>query len=217
MRRLERILAVLVFLMMILAFMPASGFGQGRGKGKEKKDEYSRVERKRDDDSRIERKKDDSYKEERRKDDKEDDRYTRGEVMATITRLQNRSREFERRLNRELDRTDKKIFENLWGKKDYVLLLARDFRRATDRLEDRYRATRSLSRTYYEAQEVLRLGRELEGALRTYDLNRRLEKDWDRIRRDLNRLEDIYTRYDDDRTRRNRNYPKLPPSVPFPF
>jgi tetratricopeptide (TPR) repeat protein len=219
MKRFEKTLAVLLFLLIALAFIPTSGFGQGRGKGKEKRAEYPpRVEQKKED--RMERKEDDrrrdDYKTERRKD--EDDRFTRGEILSTITRLQNRSREFERRLNREFEKMDRRSFGDFWSKREYVLSLARDFRRATDRLEDRYRATRSLDRTYYDAQEVLRLGQELENALRTYDLSNHLEKDWNRIREDLNRLANIYAQRNDDRGHRNRGnrgYPKVP--IPFPF
>jgi|GEM_PF-2324281 len=220
MRRFEKILAVLLFLLIVLAFMPTSGFGQGRGKGREKRQEYPPIEQKKED--RMEQKRDDrrddrdEYKTERRRD--EDDRFTRGEILSTITRLQNRSREFEKRLNREFEKMDRRSSGDFWSKRDYVLSLARNFRRATDRLEDRYRATRSLDRTYYDAQEVLRLGQELENALRTYDLSDHLEKDWNRIREDLNRLANIYAQHNDDRTRRNRgnrDYPKIP--LPFPF
>lgn len=127
---------------------------------------------------------------ERRRDNREDDKYTYGRVMSTITRLSKRSSEFERRLRREID---KRNYESFWGKRDYVLSVARNFRIATDRLEDKYRSRRSLSRTYYEAQEVLRLGKELEGAIRFYDSNRKIEKRWSQIRRDLDQLARFYS------------------------
>lgn len=129
--------------------------------------------------------------------------YDRGRVFSLIKRLENRSSEFEKRLRRELDKK-----RNTWQKDEYLLSLARDFKRATDELEDIYETdrniNRNIARSYFQAQRVLSLGQQIDSAIYNFSVSRSILKDWDRIREDLNKLANIYAYYNNDRTRRNR-------------
>lgn len=130
---------------------------------------------------------------------RDDNDYNRGRALSTIKRLETRSDEFERRIRRDLDKKDYG-----WKKDDYLISLARDFERAADRLEDVYSSSRDLGKSYYEAQRVLSLGQQIDSVIYGYPVSRGTQKDWNRIREDLNRLANIYAYYNDDRTRRNR-------------
>ncbi|MCS6874715.1 MAG: hypothetical protein N2Z23_04140 [Pyrinomonadaceae bacterium] len=165
MTRSEKILAILTFILIVLAFLPVSSSGQWQ------EDDYYRNQRD----------------------------YNQGRILSVIKRLENRSSEFERRLDREFEKK-----RNNWTRKEnYLLSLARDFERATDRLEDIYSSSRSLSRSYYQAQRVLALGRQIDNEIYHFAVSKNVLKDWERIRKDLNELSNIYA-YRDDRDRKDR-------------
>lgn len=170
MTKFEKLLAILTFVLLALAFLPASGFGQW---------DYR-----------------DNYR----------DDYNRGRLLSTIKRLENRSDEFERRLRRDLDKDRRRDDRYPWKRWDegYLLSLAREFRQATDRLEDVYTSHRDWRRSYDEAQRVLSLGQQIDSVIYNSPISRGVERDWRRIREDLNRLANYYAYYRDDETRRNR-------------
>lgn len=149
-------------------------------------------------------------------------RYNRN-LNATIKNLKNRSKQFERRLDRELDRSryDERRYE------DRLNDLAKDFAHAAEHLDKEYDNRGDYRRSQNEARQVLQIGNQLEQALSRARLNYNIQRDWDRIRQDLNILANAYGGYyndddyyrnrrgrDDDyrRDRRNRNR-----GIRFPF
>ena len=163
--------------------------------------------RDRDDDYR--RNRDDNYRRNR-------GGYNNGYLNSAVRRLRNDSRNFERRLDRELDRS------RMDGRQreDYLNQLARDFRSAAERLDDRYDNGRDMNRSYNEAQRVLTLGDQLDRELRRLRNNYNIQNDWNRIRQDLHVIGDAYG-YN------NRSYPNYPNNrrnsgtwrdrIPFPL
>lgn len=134
--------------------------------------------------------------------DRNDDYYGNGNynrnLQATIKNLKNRARNFERRLDRELDnsRYDGR------NREDRVNDLAEEFVGATEELSDEYDNRNDYNRTQDEARRVLQLGSELDRAVSRLRLSGNIQSEWNRIRQDLNVLSNAYnTNYN----RRNRN------------
>jgi hypothetical protein len=137
------------------------------------------------------------------RDNRNDDYYGNGSrnrnLQGTIKNLKNRSRQFERRLDRELDnsRYDGRQRE------DRILQIARDFQNATERLDSRYDNRRDYNNSQDEARRVLDLGTQLERMVSRLRVNSNLSSDWNRISQDLNVLRNAYN-YNGNR-RNNRN------------
>jgi len=125
-------------------------------------------------------------------------RYNRN-LESTIKNLKNRSREFARRLDRELDnsRYDRS------NREDRLNDLASDFRRAADDLDRSYDNRGDYNRSSDEARRVIQLGQQLDNALYRSRLNYNLQNDWNRIRQDLDTLANAYGY--NNRNNRNRN------------
>lgn len=145
--------------------------------------------------------------------DRDDDynrsgRYNRN-LQSTIKNLKNRSKEFAKRLDRELDRSryDRR------SREDRLNDLAEDFRRATARLDDEYDNRRDYRRSEDEARRVLQIGQQLSNGLYRARLNYNLQNDWNRIQRDLDVLADAYG-YNNRNNRRNDDWRNR---LPFPF
>ena len=153
----------------------------------------------------------------RDRDRDDDDYYNRGRynrnLQGTVKNLKNRSREFQRRLDRELDRSR---YDDR-NREDRLNTLAEDFRRATADLDREYDGRRDYNDSYDEAQRVLQLGRQLGNALYRSRLSYNVQNDWNRIQRDLDVLANAYG-YDNrnNRNRRNRN-DDWRNRLPFPF
>ena len=127
--------------------------------------------------------------------------YNNGYLRSAIQRLENNSREFQRRLDRELDnsRYDGR------NREDNLNRLANDFKNAANRLEDEFDNGRNMDRSYDEAQRVLILGSQLDRAISRVRVGYNVQNDWSRIRQDLRVIADAYgSNYND---RNNRNYP----------
>jgi hypothetical protein len=94
-----------------------------------------------------------------------DDDYNRGRynrnIQSTIRNLKNRSREFARRLDRELDRSR---YDDR-NREDRLNSLAEDFRRAAERLDREYDNRSDYRRSEDEARRVIQLGQQLDNAL----------------------------------------------------
>lgn len=178
----------------------ASAQWRDRDRDRDRNDDY-RTDR-RDDDDDYDR----NYR--RRNGDWDNQRDNRN-LQATIKNLKNRSKEFARRLDRELDRS--RYDDN--RREDQLNRLARDFREAADDLDDVYDKRSDYRRSQDEAQRVIRLGRQLDGALRRARLSYSLENDWNRIRQDINTLSNAY-RYNN---RDNRNNGGWRDRFPWPF
>jgi hypothetical protein len=149
--------------------------------------------------------------------DRDDDYYGRnrggynyGNLNSAVRRLRNESRNFERRLDRELDRSR---YDGR-NREDYINRLARDFRVAAERLENRFDNGRDLGRSQNEARQVLNIGEQLERELRRVRVSYNIQNDWNRIRQDLRVISDAYRYGYNDRNRRNGDWRDR---IPFPF
>lgn len=155
---------------------------------------------------------DDDYRNDRR------GSYNRN-LRSTIKNLKNRSNQFERRIDRELDdsRYDSR------NREDRINQIARDFAHAADDLEDVYDGKDDYRNSYDEAQQVLRLGNQLDRALRRARLSDNVQNEWYRISQDLNVLANAYnSNYNNRNNRNNRrnrqgNYGDWRDRIPFPL
>jgi hypothetical protein len=150
----------------------------------------------------------------RDRDRDDDDYYNRGRydrnLESTIKNLKNRSREFARRLDRELDRSR---YDDR-NREDRLNDLAEDFRRATNDLDREYDGRRDYRRSENEARRVLEIGQRLGNALYRSRLGYNVQGDWNRIQQDLNVLANAYGY----RNNRNRNRSgDWRDRIPFPF
>jgi hypothetical protein len=125
-------------------------------------------------------------------------RYNRN-LESTIDGLQNRAKRFERVIDRELDRS--RYDGN--RREDRLNDLARDFRRAVDRLEDNY-DRRNTNGSSNEANRVLQLGQQLENSLRRARFQNNVMNEWYQIQRDLDVLANAYG-YNNRNNRNSRN------------
>jgi hypothetical protein len=137
---------------------------------------------------------DDDYRNDRRNNGS----YNRN-LQATVKNLKNRSNQFERRLDRELDNSrydDRK-------REDRLNQLAEDFANAARNLDDAYDNRGDYQNSYDEAQRVLQLGNQLDRVLSRVRLNGNIQNDWNRISQDLNVLANAYN-YNNRNNRNNR-------------
>lgn len=136
----------------------------------------------------------------RRNDDYYGNNRSNRNLNATIKNLRNRSREFARRLDRELDRS------RIDGtrREDQLNALASDFVRATERLDNEYDNSRDYNNSQDEARRVLQLGSQLDSALSRGRINYNIQNDWNRVRQDLRTLANAYGgNYNNNRRGRN--------------
>ncbi len=135
-------------------------------------------------------------------------------LNATVKNLKNRSNQFEKRLDRELDRSrydDRRREDNL-------NTLAERFAQAADNLDDVYDNNRDYNRSANQAQQVLSLGSQLERALSRARLGGNVQNDWSRIQQDLNVLANAYGYNNNNRNNRNtRNNGSWRNQIPFPL
>ena len=134
-----------------------------------------------------------------------DDDYNRNgrnnrNLQATIKNLKNRSREFARRLDRELDRSR---YDNR-NREDRLNDLAEDFRNAAARLDSEYDGRGDYRDSQDEARRVLQLGQQLGNAISRSRFSYNVQSDWNRIRQDLDALSRAFS-YNNRNTRSNRN------------
>jgi len=122
-------------------------------------------------------------------------------LQATIKNLKNRSNQFERRLDRELDRSR----YNDRNREDRINQIAGDFANAAERLDDQYDNRRDYNNSRDEAQRVLQLGNQLGRAISRTRLNGNIQNDWNRIQQDLNILANAYNANYNNNNRNNRN------------
>jgi hypothetical protein len=139
------------------------------------------------------------YRNNRNNDDYYGNRNNRN-LNATIKNLKNHSKQFERRLDRELDRSR---YDGR-NREDRINQIAGDFANAAKRLDDKYDNRRDYNNSYDEARRVLDLGNQLDRALSRARLNGNVQNDWNRIRQDLNILANAYN-YNNYNNRNNRN------------
>lgn len=126
-----------------------------------------------------------------------DQRYLRDSVH----RLDRLAKDFERELDRELDRSH----EDGTRHEDRLNNEARDFRAAVANLKSRIGNGRDLNRGRGEAQRVFREANRTERVARHHFDNSRLVSTWSEIRRELSVIADAYGigGYNDDGYYRN--------------
>lgn len=197
MNSLKKFVGLVVFTLMVLA-LPSLASAQWRDRDRD--DDYNR-------NGGYNR--DDDYNRNNR-----NNGYNRN-LQSTVKNLKNRSKQFERRLDRELDRSrydDRRREENLND-------LADNFRRATEDLDDAYDNRRDYNRSANEARRVLDLGRRIDRVLSRIRLNGNVQGEWNRINQDLNVLANAYGYNNNNRNNRNnrRNNGNWRNSIPFPL
>ncbi len=147
--------------------------------------------------------------------DRDDDynrngRYNRN-LESTIKNLKNRSKDFEKRLDRELNRSR---YDDR-NREDRLNRLAEDFRRAANDLDRSYDNRRDYNRSADEARRVIQIGQRLGNALYRSGLSYNVQNDWNRIQQDLNILSNAYGY--NNRNNRNNRYGDWRNRLPFPF
>lgn len=152
----------------------------------------------------------------------DDDYYGNGSynrnLQSTVRNLKNRSQQFERRVDRELDRSryDGRRQE------DRINELADDFANAAERLDDEYDNQRDYNSSRDEAQRVLQLGSQLDRIISRARFSNNIQSEWNRIRQDLQILANAYggnynNNNRNNRGRNNRNNDDWRNRIPFPF
>ena len=153
-----------------------------------------RAEQERDRDRRD---RDDDYY---RRDRRDDDYYGRGHrpgrtsdyerrrLRDLARRINDRSRDFQRDVDRLLDRSR----YNGSRREDHINDDVRSFRNAAERFRDRAGSDNDLNRSAGEARELIETAQHVGGYLRRLRLDGRTYDDWMQIRADLRTVADIY-------------------------
>lgn len=128
------------------------------------------------------RNRDDDYRHDRN--GRYDDRYLRD----AIHRLDRLAKDFQRDLDRELDRSH----EDGTRHEDRLNNEARDFRDAVSNLKSRFGNGRDIYRSSNEAQRVLQEADRTERVARHHFGNRRLASEWSQIQQELRVISDSY-------------------------
>jgi hypothetical protein len=153
----------------------------------------------------------------------DDDYYGNGSynrnLQSTVRNLKNRSQQFERRVDRELDRSR---YDGR-NQEDRINDLADDFANAAERLDDEYDNSRDYNSSRDEAQRVLQLGSQLDRIISRARFSNNIQSEWNRIRQDLQVLANAYggnynnNNRNNRRGRNNRNNDDWRNRIPFPF
>ena len=153
--------------------------------------------------------------------------YNQRVLRDVARRLKDRSHDFQRHLDDALDRSR---YDDT-RREDNINQMARDFRNAADRFEDRAGDSRDLNRSSGEARQLLTIAGRLERQVSRLRLGSRAASDWSQIRNDLRTVADIYglrfsdydggRNRDDDYYRRDRRGNsggwRWPSNIPRPF
>lgn len=115
-------------------------------------------------------------------------RYDQRYLRDSIHRLDRLAKNFERDLDRELDRSH----EDGTRHEDRLNREARDFRNAVANLKSSFGNGRDLHRSRNEVQRVLQEANRTERVARHHFGNRRLASEWAQIRQELRIISDAY-------------------------
>lgn len=174
-------------------------------------------------DNRNNRRNDDNYGRNNRRDDNygRNNRNNRN-LNSLAKNLKNSSKQFEKKLDRELDRSR---YDDS-RREDRINEIAERFADAADNFNNEYDNRRDYNDSADEARRVLAYGQQLDNALRRARVSRNLRRDWSKIQgylrelasaynynnRSYNQRDDRYNRdqrrnRDRDQRRRNNRYP----------
>ncbi|HEX5708719.1 MAG TPA: hypothetical protein VFX96_15575 [Pyrinomonadaceae bacterium] len=145
--------------------------------------------------------------------DRRDDGYRRSGYLSeqqrrflrdTARRINDRSRSFQRNLDRALDASR----HDDTRREDRVNDEVREFREAAERFRERAGDDRDLSRSVGEARTLLQTASRIDRVVSRLRLDARTRSDWQQIRADLRTVADIYNLrtgdFDNDRDGRGR-------------
>lgn len=122
--------------------------------------------------------------------DRDNGYYNASQLKSTVKRLKNDSRDFAKFVDRDLDRSR---YDGR-NREDNLNQLARDFRDAASRLESRFGNGRNLRDSEGEARDVLRLGNQVDRAMRRVRLSPNVESYWRNIDSQLEEISRAYNR-----------------------
>lgn len=131
------------------------------------------------------RNRDDDYRRDR---NTNNGRYDQRHLRDSIHRLDRLAKDFEKALDRELDRSH----EDGTRHEDRLNREARDFRNAVSNLKSQFGNGRDMNRSVDDAQRVMREANRTEQVARHHFGNRRLASDWAQIRRELQAISSAY-------------------------
>ena len=114
--------------------------------------------------------------------------YQRRVLRDAAQRIKNRSDNFQRHLD---DRLDDSRYDDT-RREASLNQLARNFRNAAARFEDRVDDRGDLNRSVGEARQVLTVAGQINRRLSRIRLDARTSSDWTQIRNDLRTVADIY-------------------------
>lgn len=115
-------------------------------------------------------------------------RYDERYLKDSIQRLDRLSRDFERDLDRALDRSR----VNGTRTEDQINAQGHDFRRAVSNLKSNFGNGRDLNRSRDEAQRVLQEAQQFDRIGRARGIDSRVASEWSQIQRELSVISDAY-------------------------
>lgn len=115
-------------------------------------------------------------------------RYDERYLKDSIQRLDRLSKDFERGLDRALDRSR----VNGTQREDRINAQGHDFRRAVSNLKSNFGNGRDLNRSRDEAQRVLEEARQFDRIGRSRTVDNRVASEWSQIQQELRIISDAY-------------------------
>ena len=135
-------------------------------------------------------------------------RYDERYLKDSIHRLDRLSKDFERDLDRTLDRSR----VNGTRREDQINAQGHDFRRAVSSLKSNFGNGRDLNRSRDEAQRVLQEARQFDRIGRNRGIDNRVASEWSQIQQELQIISDAYGLgyYNNGGYNPGGNYPNYP-------
>jgi hypothetical protein len=163
--------------------------------------------------NRDDRRDDRDYRRDRR-DNGNYGRYDSRTLRDAAQRIKDRSKDFERDIDRALDHSR----VDGTRREDNINAQVQDFRRAAERFKDRVGNGNDQNRAYDAARELISRANQIDRVIGRARLDSRASSDWNSLNQDLRLVSDIYNlnynggygnggygNYPNDRNRRNNN------------
>ena len=115
-------------------------------------------------------------------------RYSRRDVGSTIARLEQSSNTFRRDFDRYLDQSN----INGTSEEDRINRIVSNYERALNRLRREFDASNNWWQTRNDVRGVMDEARQVNNMMRSLSFARRLERQWNQMRRDINSLAQTY-------------------------
>jgi hypothetical protein len=114
--------------------------------------------------------------------------YTKADVDRIIKRVEDRSDDFKKIVDKSLDRS---VLDGT-KKEDNINEQVKEFEKALDRLRSEFDRQQEWRETRSQVKDVLKESDEINALVRRRQFGPVIEKEWAAIRSDLNRLAGIY-------------------------